>query len=159
MDVTRLVFCGQAPSRLGDGRPFSGPSGTRLAKLLNLGDYERLAEQVTLVNLIDEPQDKAERRGDVFDLVQAKVKARELMAGWSDDPEPVVVLACGHSVFRCLTGRKTELFRGRATIGVGVWCFPHPSGASSYWNSRGNVDKAAIFLNRLVKQKGIVIAR
>lgn len=157
--MTQLVFCGQAPSRVGDGRPFSGPSGRRLAKLLNLTDYEQLAAQVTLVNLIDRPMEKAEHRGDPFPLVEAKARAIELMSEWIKDDEPTIVIACGHSVFRCLTGRKTELFRGRISMGVEVWCFPHPSGASAYWNTRGNVDRAAKFLNRLVRRKGIAIAR
>ena len=157
--MTRLVFCGQAPSRVGDGRPFSGPSGKRLAQLLNLRDYEDLAAQVTLVNLIEEPVEKTEGRGDAFDLVQARARARELVESWVDDDEQIIVIACGHSVYRCLTGSKVELFRGRRTFGVEIWCFPHPSGASAYWNFRGNVDRSARFLNRLVERKGIVIAR
>lgn len=157
--MTRLVICGQAPSRVGEGRPFSGPSGKRLASLLGLTDYEDLAKQVTLVNLIQEPQEKAGNRGDVFPVIEARAKARELTVEWISDPEKIVVLACGRWVFRCLTGRDTYLYRGISRLGVEIWYFPHPSGASSYWNFPENREQAARFLERLLKQRDIVMAR
>ena len=57
--MTKLVICGQAPSRLGDGRAFTGPSGKRLAALFGLRDYEELSSRYDLANIFDVP---AERR-------------------------------------------------------------------------------------------------
>jgi len=157
--VTKLVFCGQAPSRVGDGRAFSGPSGRRLAALLMLRDYEHLAAQCCLINIFDEPQERRDARGDYFDEDKARRKARHLMTAWAASEERVVVVACGHAVYRALTQRKGEFFKGVRISGVEVWCFPHPSGASSFWNFRKNVMLSSNFLNRLVKRSGIVMAR
>lgn len=157
--MTRLVICGQAPSRVGDGRAFSGPSGKRLAALLKLEDYEALASRVTLVNLLDHPADKRSDRGDLFDVVAARAGARRLNRQWDCDDEKVVVLACGHLVFRCLTGKRCEFFRGVRRPGVEIWCFPHPSGASAFWNLPENTERARRFLKRLLKQRDIGMAR
>lgn len=157
--MTKLVICGQAPSRVGDGRAFSGPSGKRLAQLFKLEDYEALAAQVTLVNLLENPADKRSDRGDFFDVVAARAGARRLNVEWDHDPEKIVVLACGHLVFRCLTGRKLPFFRGISRPGVEIWCFPHPSGASAFWNLPENRKRARRFLKRLLKRRDIVIAR
>lgn len=157
--MTKLVICGQAPSRVGDGRPFSGPSGKRLAALLKLGDYEALAAQVTLVNLLEAPEDKRSDRGDHFDVVAARAGARRLNLQWNDDPEDIVVLACGHLVFRCLTGKRVDFFRGIRRPGVEIWAFPHPSGASAFWNFPENRKRAHRFLKRLLKQRAILMAR
>lgn len=157
--MTKLVICGQAPSRVGDGRAFSGPSGRRLAALFNLRDYEHLASQVTLINIFDDPAERQGNRGDAFDVDRARERGLELMRNWAQEGN-VTVVACGHQVYRALTGtRKMEFFHGRDFIGVEVWCFPHPSGASSYWNSRARVLLAANFLRRLLKRAGIILTR
>lgn len=157
--MTRLIFCGQAPSRIGDGRAFSGPSGRRLAALLNLRDYEDLASQCTLTNIFDVPAERRDARGDRFDEDVARLRAKHLMECWATSEEKLVVVACGHAVYRALTQQKGEFFRGHRISGVEVWCFPHPSGASAFWNYRKNVLLAANFLKRLQKQAGIVMAR
>ncbi len=158
--MTRLIFCGQAPSRIGDGRPFSGPSGRRLAALLRLRDYEQLASMATLVNIFDYPADRQEARGDGFDEVEALERASVLVGKWVMADEPTVVIACGHAVYRALTGRKVEFFKGhQLSDKVEVWCFPHPSGASAFWNRRDNVMQSSNFLRRLLHRSGISIAR
>lgn len=157
--MTRLIICGQAPSRVGDGRPFTGPSGRRLAALMMLRDYEHLASQFTLANIFDQPMERREDRGDYFDMVEARRLGVQLMGGWAGEEEPVVVLACGHAVFEALTGSRQEFYHGKNRSGVEVWCFPHPSGASAYWNRRANVLQAANFLRRLLKRSGISIER
>lgn len=157
--MTRLFFCGQAPSRVGDGRPFTGPSGRRLAALLMLRDYEHLASQCTLVNVFQVPAERRDDRGDEFDKELARELGKHLMVEIADSDEPAIVVACGHAVYRALTGRKGTFFKGRRVEGVEVWCFPHPSGASAFWNSRGQVLLAANFLSKLLKRSGIVMAR
>lgn len=158
--MSRLFICGQAPSRVGDGRAFSGPSGKRLAALFNLRDYEHLASQVTLINIFDQPAERLEARGDHFDRVAAAEVGTALMEKFHEYPNDVYVIACGHAVYEALTGiKKMEFFHGRDFAGVEVWCFPHPSGASSYWNTRSHVLLAANFLRKLLKRAGIMMTR
>ena len=166
--MTKLYICGQAPSRVGDGRPFTGPSGRRLAALLMLRDYDHLASQATLVNIFNRPAARsplpAGRRkhnapGDEFDEVHARENGRKMVFEWAHEDEDVVVVACGLKVFQALTGERGDFFKGRRVDGVEIWCFPHPSGASMFWNSRQNVLRAANFLNRLLKRSGIVMQR
>jgi uracil-DNA glycosylase len=157
--MTKLVFCGQAPSRIGDGRPFSGPSGKRLAALLRLRDYEHLHASVGLVNLFSIPADRQEARGDGFDEVEARARAERLLEGWNSWHEETIVVCCGHQVYQAFTGERSQFFKGKRMGQVELWCFPHPSGASSYWNHRANVLQAANFLRRLLNRSGIAIAR
>lgn len=163
--MTKIYFCGQAPSRAGDGRAFSGPSGRRLAELVGLGDYEALARSFTLVNIFQEPakpkslppKPGSRRRaaGDEFDAKLGRELGRHLIVAIADyDPDSVVV-ACGHQVFTALTGvRRMEFFKGRRVEGVEVWCFPHPSGASQFWNHPENVERAGEFIRKLLKRSG-----
>ena len=157
--MTQFIFCGQAPSRIGDGRPFSGPSGRRLAALLRLRDYEHLHASVGLANIFAHPADRREARGDGFDEVEAAERGKELMKSWQLLYSDVVVVACGHQVYKALTGEKGIFFRGHRYGSVEVWCFPHPSGASAYWNRKENITYAANFLRKLLNRSGIVIER
>lgn len=176
--MTRLVFCGQAPSRVGDGRAFSGPSGRRLASLMGLRDYEELRSIAHLTNIFGSPQERARaiicrpRRsgkrslgeqyelahaGDEFDEELATIEAFGLLLAWmkryQDTNERIVVVACGAKVFRAFTGKRKPMFRGvRLAPGVDIWHFPHPSGASHYWNDPSNVDRASRFLKKLLKR-------
>ena len=165
--MTKLIFVGQAPSRVGDGRAFSGPSGRRLAALLGLRDYEELQSQCYLANIFKVPAVRrplpARRRtrnapGDEFDAEKARELGRHLMVDIAEMDEHVIVVACGHQVFIALTGQRAEFFKGRRVEGVEVWCFPHPSGASQYWNYPANKLRASNFLKRLLKRSGVVMA-
>lgn len=49
------IIVGQAPSRLGDGRPFTGPSGDRLVKWAGVRDRDELLKYFRLDNLMSEP--------------------------------------------------------------------------------------------------------
>lgn len=157
--MTKLIFCGQAPSRIGDGRPFSGPSGRRLAALLGLRDYEHLASQFTLTNIFDTPASSRVERGDAFDQEWASAYAHQIMIGWQKKNEDLIVVCCGHQVYQAFTGERGVFFKGKRKDRVELWCFPHPSGASAYWNRRANVIQAANFLRRLLNRSGISIAR
>jgi uracil-DNA glycosylase len=173
--MTTLVVCGQAPSRIGDGRAFTGPSGKRLAALFGLKSYEELASQVTLTNIFECPASPrrlpARRRpvsgyqasGDEFDSGAAAERGLQLLQVWSLIEDRVVVVACGHAVNQALTGRKGVFYKGRIVqteyAAIEVWCFPHPSGASSYWNYRSNKLQAANFLRKLLKREGMLIAQ
>jgi hypothetical protein len=124
-----------------------------------LRDYEHLASQVTLTNIFDVSADRRDDRGDEFDDHQARMTGMLKMAEWALEEDEVVVVACGHQVYRALTGLKAEFFKGRKVAGVEVWCFPHPSGASAFWNRQANVLRASNFLRRLLNRSGIMMAR
>jgi uracil-DNA glycosylase len=161
----RIIICGQAPSRIGDGRPFSGPSGKRLAALFGLRDYEELASQFTLTNLFENTAEKLKTgRGDKFDPYAARRAASLKMREWAEDPELIAVLGCGHNVFQALTAESRPFFHGIAfkagpTQGVDVWNFPHPSGASAFWNQLENVGRATEFLKKLLAHYGMSITK
>lgn len=169
--MTKFYVCGQAPSRAGDGRAFSGPSGRRLASLFGLGDYEELASRVYLTNIFPVPAARkplpARRRtkrhaGDEFDEITARRMGMRKMHAWARDPELVVVLGCGQKVTKALVGQEMPFYAGKAlhtepARGVDVWSFPHPSGASHYWNDPANVAHAAHFLGRLLERYGIAL--
>lgn len=167
--MTRLIICGQAPSRVGDGRPFSGPSGKRLAVLGGFRDYEHLADAVTLMNLFGSPQARSQailcgRRthaGDEFDTDLAAVEAFGVMLQWlKEEDERHIVIACGGKVFQAFTGQKREMYQGiRMAPNIEVWYFPHPSGASHYWNLKENRLRAANNFRKLLRRAGIDMAR
>lgn len=169
--MTELVICGQAPSRVGDGRPFTGPSGKRLAALFGLGSYEELASKYPLANIFDVPaaprklhaRRSSNRRapGDQWDAIEARKRGVQKMERWAVQSELVAVLACGHNVYQALTAESRQFFEGQAfrrgpVQGVDVWCFPHPSGASQFWNDEKNRARAAAFLKRLQGYYGML---
>jgi uracil-DNA glycosylase len=168
----QLYICGQAPSRQGDGRPFTGPSGQRLVKLFGFRDYEHMASEVTLMNVLDRPEtnlcnlpakrggNKRRRAGDEFDRDEAAIKGFGIMLELMQTGHKPVVLALGNEVCLALTGVKISRYKGRKIPGrdgheVDVWHFPHPSGASHYWNDPKNTAKASEFLIKLLKRYGI----
>jgi hypothetical protein len=160
--MIRLKIVGQAPARSGDGRPFTGSSGQRLCHLFGLMNYEALASRFDLMNLLDHTvEQSASGRGDTFDRATAIARAHKMILYWVAQGEVIPVLACGHDVFKCLTGVNKPFFSGKSIklsghLGqVDVWCFPHPSGASAFWNNASNWNDGQYFLKRLVKRYGI----
>lgn len=167
----RLYICGQAPSRSGDGRPLTGPSGKRLVSLFGFGDYEDMAGKVTLMNVLDRPVsnltnlpakrggNKKRHAGDQFDLDEAAIKGFGIMLELMSTGHHPVILALGNDVCRALTGERIRRYKGKKVHGrdgheVDVWHFPHPSGASHYWNDADNVDHAKRFFTALLKRYG-----
>lgn len=153
--MSRVAIVGQAPSRLGDGRPFTGPSGDRLCELLGLDrGWCQLAAKCDLVNLLTERQEKDKSgRGDNFDVAKARRLGQAMIDQWLVEGETRTVLACGKKVYFCLTGEKVDFFKGKALKSpfgrVEIWCFPHPSGASAFWNDPANVNRVHRFLKAL----------
>jgi len=154
---------GQAPSRQGDGRPFTGPSGRRLCDLFGVQHWEALNRLADLQNLVDVPAVKFQR-GDSFDREAAMIRATALVKLWAATSEFSVVLACGHSVFQALTRHQSPFFKGKALSfpqlesRVEIWNFPHPSGASAFWNDPRNVQEARDFIGKLRDRYGMLIA-
>lgn len=152
------IIVGQAPSRRGDGTPFSGPSGARLLRLLNLNNVEQLKKIFKLTNLIKHQLDPHPRgRGDRFDHNDAAERAKRMM---NDARDGQIFIACGRQVWKCMTGspdgpfysfRIVEAQRSKEAEPhhVKVYLFPHPSGASSIWNYPVEVRRAQKFLRAL----------
>lgn len=154
------IIVGQAPSRSGDGTPFSGHSGARLLKLLDLKTRNQLKDLFKLTNLIKHQLDPHPRgRGDRFDHHEATERAKRMM----NDAQPgQVFVACGRQVWKCMTGspdgpfysvREVEAQRSKKAEPhkVIVYLFPHPSGASSIWNYPVEVRRAQKFLRTLAE--------
>jgi len=163
--MTQLIIVGQAPSRIGDGRPFTGPSGNRLVKLFGLEDYEALASYARLVNIFGDPANRSQailcgrpraHAGDDWDRDLAAVEGFGLLLRWMKEPGDKLVLGCGKNVIQALTDRPPAMFKGRRMApGLDVWHFPHPSGASHFWNDPENVERAGVFLRKLRERYGI----
>jgi uracil-DNA glycosylase len=159
-----LYIVGQAPSRLGDGRPFSGPSGRRLIELFGFNSYEYMSARVKLLNLLDDKaQPLPDGRGDRFDYETAKQEARRLARSWLLFRPETHVLACGSKVFTCFTGQRGQMYKGTALRDynsgstLNIWFFPHPSGASTYWNDFQSRQRAARFLRKRLRIADMLI--
>lgn len=156
----RLWIVGQAPARSGDGRPFTGPSGDRLVRLMGLDSYDEMTDLFQLDNLITEKQMRkiGDRAGDQFDKRLGLAGAQRII---NRLPMDFILIACGNRVvdrFRVATGsrgwglEKLEYFQYKIwipqTIGH-IILIPHPSGANRYWNDPENVDRASESLRSL----------
>lgn len=148
------VLLGQAPARSGDGRPFTGRSGERLLRLLDLQNYDQLEQVFHLDNVIHHKQDRLDGKGDTFPMTLAKQNARirvltYQVAGYHD------VICCGKKVWEALGLKPGHFFNGAATGGLRFWLFPHPSGVSTFWNDEKNRVEAANFLKLRLSASGI----
>lgn len=152
--MARPVFLGQAPSRVGDGRPFSGPSGRRLCALLGMDhyDYDYLASVMDLQNLLPTPAEKVSgkrtSKGDLFD----RKAARSNWTLYAESlPDDVSVICAGRQVWRTVTLRNDLSFFDTVRVPAGrgtalAHFFPHPSGISHFWNDARNVSQASDYL-------------
>lgn len=144
------LLVGQAPARSGDGRPFTGRSGERLCRLLGLPGYDALCDALDMTNLVPEIQPRLQRRGDPFNVTKAKVAAINLMTEQKALGRGTIICA-GLKVwdaFGCPD--DADWFDGHQRRGMTFWKFPHPSGASAFWNHRRDVEEASQFLRSIV---------
>lgn len=152
--MAELYIVGQAPSRTGDGRPFTGDSGQRLLTLFGWPSYEYLAERVNLLNLLPKQQPALPGgHGDRFNYQAASIEAARLRAHWHLFYPETHVICCGVKVFRCFTGESPQhAFKGLAlthrryeTV-VKCWYLPHPSGVNPFYNEPDLTTEAKRFL-------------
>lgn len=149
------IILGQAPSRGGDGTPFSGESGKRLLQLTGLPDRKTLEHYFELANLLPDiqPRSRGSHAGDEFDPRLAQSAAFQLFNSFTENR---VVIACGTKVWRaCFGERRASLYAERSLlwseqVRVSLHLFPHPSGASHYWNDPMRGKTAAFFLRRFM---------
>jgi uracil-DNA glycosylase len=151
MEKPKPIIIGQAPARGNDGKlPFAGRSGSRLATLAGVGSSgDDIPNYFTLINLLDHYPGK-EGKGDAFDMALATQAARKLTVELKA-MRRTRILMMGKKVRRAMgvqgQWEYLEWFDfgpHRATV------FPHPSGVNRWWNDRHNVDRAELFLHRLL---------
>lgn len=152
--MTLPLIVGQAPSRSGDGTPFSGPSGKRLCQLAGVETLDELQQHFRLDNLITEQMAKHHSgKGDIWDARVAAIRAKEILR--DARPDDVLIL-CGKNVWKAFGGWWAAAYFNSSTFynGAGLplkgYLFPHPSGVSHYWNNELNVARAGRFLKRWV---------
>lgn len=154
------IILGQAPSRLGDGRAFTGPSGEVLQSWAGVGSREELLQHFRLDNLLHTPLPAHPRpqpgehrtgpkttftrdmgRGAAQQFVSRQQdyvinrKGREGAARfWAEDR--MVVVALGKKVWESFGLTKhADLFDYMIVDpGLRVYRFPHPSGLNHQRN-------------------------
>ena len=144
------IIVGQAPSRLGDGTPFTGPSGDRICQLLGVRNIEQVKRWFDLANVIDEPLTGEDR------VVKRRMAsgARSILY---HQPHQSSIIACGKLVWSAMGGAPGTNWYNFNIMTNGnksmlLWLFPHPSGLSHYWNVPSNREIARCFLIAMAQQ-------
>jgi uracil-DNA glycosylase len=150
------LIIGQAPARGNDGlRPFAGQSGARLARLAGVGESgDDLPRHFGLVNLLSHWPGKSSKKGDKFDMAQAKINAEDILLGLSNR-KPSYLLLMGRKVQTAFDLKGLEyLHRYRIhRQGFDRHCivpFPHPSGINTWWNDPENVVLAEKLMRKVL---------
>jgi uracil-DNA glycosylase len=166
-----FYLIGQAPSKLtgeSDGAPFSGNSGRRLARALEI-DHEALLERFEARNLIDFYPGRSEYGGDRFPIEAASLEANTLRDS-TFCPGDVVLLA-GRNVARAFGYRDADFlewyveFAGKRPLGgrdrrvVLYAVVPHPSGLNIFYTRPENVERLRAFFRPLLEGTSVWIPR
>ena len=138
--MPRPLIIGQAPAQGNDALPpFSGQSGARLARLAGVGDTgDVLPNYFQLINLVEYwPGKTKSGRGDLLPRDSAQAKANKILSVlMKPGTAPRFVLLIGANVSDFMGFSDLPMLGGRFAGGHHFIKFPHPSGASSYWNDR-----------------------
>lgn len=131
---SRPMLLGEAPGRA-TGAPFSGRSGARIAALLGIAPDD-LRARFELANLLERRPGPGSGGGSAFPAAEARAAAAAL------DLSGRRVVAFGARVASAL-GVSAGLLDVVEHRGATVLVFPHPSGASRWWNDPVRRDRAA----------------
>lgn len=151
--MSRVMIVGESPSKLGNGKPFTGPSGVRLATLLGI-KHDRLPEVAKLVNLF--PTSLPEEEGSIsWSKLDAQSRARDI---WRTNQQRVLhdqtgyetLVLCGARVWEAFQLPEVEWLSSFNINGIEMWKFPHPSSLSRWWNEVERIEAAGNLLKRLV---------
>jgi hypothetical protein len=143
--IMRLLIVGEAPSRL-VGEPLTGPTGRRLAGLMDI-DHGEMLERFDRLNLLEEWPGR-DGRGSAFPLLLAMSRALELRDGPWD-------------AYLLLGKRVAAAFGFRSDVRYLAWygmdgkrfaVLPHPSGVNRWFNEPANRALARRFLRSVVRQ-------
>lgn len=165
------ILLGQAPSRKGDGRAFTGPSGKTLTKWLGVDDRDGLSNYFDLDNLVHHPlapntdphrhnselTPSMAREGAQQFLVRTKARLLKELGqhqfnDWIDSGRPVVVVALGTKVWRGFNfSNQLPWFHWEMVPGGEflVVKFPHPSGLNHELNDPEFAREVATRLRRI----------
>jgi uracil-DNA glycosylase len=155
----RVAIVGEAPSRETRGLPpFSGRSGSRLARLAEL-DPGALGDHFLLVNLLSGWPGQC-GKGSAFPVRRAARAADRVLPMIMAEGVALVVLA-GRRVQAALglggPGRpflEWDHFAPWSQAGFSHAVLPHPSGVNHWWNDPANEALAGRFLRSLVEGGG-----
>ena len=152
----RPLIIGQAPARGNDGKmPFAGQSGARLAQLAGVGDDgDSLPPHFSLVNLLSKWPGKGTKKGDLFDMRQAKENAQDILMGLERRPASHILLM-GRKVQACFELKGLEYLHRYSIHRTGfeahcVIPFPHPSGVNLWWNDPDNILQAEKVMRKVL---------
>lgn len=148
----RPLLVGEAPSRTSDpARPFSGRSGARLARLMDV-EQDELSAYFELVNLFEEYPGLGSGKGTAWDPVAAAARARLLVVTSGRFTSQRDVVCVGKRVLSAVVGIAGWPYFDWLH-GAGPWRrvahIPHPSGINPWWNDAGHLAQASAFLRSL----------
>lgn len=151
--VAPPLIIGQAPARGNDGKlPFAGSSGAKLARMAGVGESgDDLPAHFDMVNLMSlYPGKKSNsKKGDDFDLAEAKQIADLLLVTLQNDP-PRWVLLMGRNVAAAFGEPDRAYFDPWRVQAHRFVVFPHPSGVNRWYNSPTNTDRATYFIQHVL---------
>jgi hypothetical protein len=156
------VILGQAPSRLGDGRPFTGPSGDRLLLWAQLETRDELLKYFRLDNLLSTPlpqytdirspggklrtpsigrrvaKDSAQQfTARQYDYLKNQLGGQRGMDDFIRAGNAVEVICLGRKVWEAFGLPNNTLYLKsylRSQMGLKFYRFPHPSGLNHLMN-------------------------
>jgi hypothetical protein len=154
MPDIKPIILGQAPGLLGDGRPFTGPSGHTLCTWAGVRTRDELMQYFDLANLINHPLPRKSRdsKQSTFRLPEGRQAARQFLfhtrrrvktqlgqQGWGDfiDSGSITVVALGIKVWRSFGLPRSVRHFEECPLEDGEFkfvCFPHPSGLNHQLN-------------------------
>lgn len=154
MPDIKPIILGQAPSQLGDGRPFTGPSGHTLCMWAGVDTRDELLQYFDLANLMSRPLPRRPRtqRESTFKLTEGRDAARQFLfhtrkrvkmnlgqERWNDfidSGQRIEVVALGVKVWRSfrLPGGARHFERHQFEEDFAFIPFPHPSGLNHQLN-------------------------
>lgn len=169
------VILGQAPSRLGDGRAFTGPSGDRLVQWAGVGSRDELLRYFRLDNLMSEPlphhPERRKPNGNLktvnFSLRTGKIQAEAFLARQMDYlinqlgvegsntffkvHNHIDVVVLGKKVWDSFELRGDMPMFGRSIRrpGLKFHRFPHPSGLNHQMNDADFLRETSERLRRI----------
>lgn len=136
---------GQAPSRTSQGKsPFSGKSGKRLAELAGIPQTD-LNKYFKMVNVLEYWPGRS-GKGDAFPKGKVPDRLRKLVAS---HPATIFVGRGVADRFRFNPREFLKWYpypRGKRAAAI----LPHPSGVNHWYNDRGNVKEAEMFLRGII---------
>lgn len=154
----KILLVGEAPARVMDGKnvpAFSSKSGQRITDLIGT-DVREAFDTVNILSRWPGRNQKGSNFNPRSDLVQAGV--RRILVQMSREGRQEMILAgsrvCkafGLVVDPYLTWRQVEFPAGQRS-GLAnpriftVAVMPHPSAVNRWWNHKGNVRQAKVFL-------------